>query len=224
MSLQQRLSEMAVLLMAAAIVCVSVFMLYGAETGVLAVATVVLIVFLVIIMEGKDAKRRRRKQPWYKRFQAYSKLPKAWVAPSIWRRKSPEDEGSDAKKELSADFGGLDRLEFERFVISLLRRMKYEANAAPKRGPKLGGFAVSIIAEKDHERTAIETRAAGEGIVEERDVIRLLRSRKSFKADRMLIVSASAVSDAAYSAAKNKPLDIWDDSKLRKMVKVYLTE
>jgi HJR/Mrr/RecB family endonuclease len=214
---------MAVPLMAAAVVCFSIFMLYGAEMGVLTAATVILIIFLLIMMEGKDKKRRKKKQLWYKHLEPQSNLPKAWIAPSIWRRKSPEDEKSDAKKELSTDFGGLDKLEFERFIIALLRRIGYEANAAPKRGPKLGGFAVNIIAEKDHVRTAIETRSAGEGIVEERDVIRLLRSRKAFKADRMLIISAAAVSDAAYSAAKTKPLDIWDDSKLRRMVKVYLT-
>ncbi|VVB73232.1 Restriction endonuclease [uncultured archaeon] len=218
--MENPMTKMAVPLTSAALACMFIAMLYGAEMGLLSTAAVLLVVSLLALIGGADRKRRK-KQPWHKRFEAHGKLPGTWVPPSIWQRKGADEERSEAKEALGSDFSRLDGLEFERFVIMLFRKMGYEADPAPKRGPKLGGFAANVIAKKGGERIAIGTRAANEGIVEEKDVVRLLRSRKSLKADRMIIVSAAAVSDAARGAAKRKPLDVWDDSMLRRMVKTH---
>jgi HJR/Mrr/RecB family endonuclease len=192
--------------------------------AIITLAAIILIVLVAAKAVFHKKRRKRRKSAWYKHLDAYRKLPMSWVPPSIWKRKSIEEEKTEAKRALKTDFSKLDALEFERFVMALLRQMGYGASAAPKRDSKLRGFAVNVLARKGDEVIAIETRSAHEGIVEEKDVIRLLRSKKKFNADRMLVVSASAVSDGAYSAARSKPLDIWDDRKLRKMVKVYFVK
>jgi len=198
----------------------------GNEIAVMFAALVMLLLALTITISKFNRRKKKvkhRKHAWRKNFEAHAKLPRPWVPPSIWKT-SEEAQRKETEIALKTDFDGLDPLEFERFVMTLLRKMGYDASAAPKRGSKLGGFAVNILARKGGEVTAIETRSAHEGIVEEKDVVRLLRSRKRFGADRMLIVSASAVSDAAYGAARGRPLDIWDDSKLRKIVRIYLAK
>ena len=197
-------------------------LLVGKEIAIVLIVMVMILIALAIL-KPRHRKARRKKRPWWKGFEFYEKLPREWVPPSIWR-KSEHQSKKDAIEALRTDFEVLDALEFERLVIALLKKMGYDASAAPKRDSRLGGFAVNVIARKDGKTTAVMTRSAHEGIVEKRDAVRLLRSRKRFKADRMLIASASAVSDAAYWAAKGKPLDIWDDSKLRKMVGIYLTK
>ena len=194
----------------------------GRDVAMILIVLVIILIALAVL-KPRHKKTRRKKRPWWKGFEFYRKLPRAWSPPSIWR-KSEHQSRKEAIEALRTDFEGLDALEFERLVIALLRKMGYDASIAPKRDSKLGGFAVNIIARKNGKITTVMTKSAHEGIVEKKDVVRLLRSKKRFKADRMLIASASAVSDAAYWAAKGKPLDIWNDSKLRKMVGIYLTK
>jgi len=186
------------------------------------VAIVVLVCAIVMCGTKRKPKGNARRSTWYKHLGAFGSVPKAWVPPSIWRKESAEEESREEKAALRSDFARLDRLEFERFVMRLLGRMGYDAEAAPKRDSKLLGFPVSIIARKGGRAAVVKTNAAGEGILEEKDVAALLRSRKRFRAKDAIIVSASAVSNDARAAAKAGSIGLWDDRTLRRMVKEYM--
>ena len=122
--------------------------------------------------------------------------------------------------DMSNNFRGLTLREFERLICELFERMGYDAELTLY----VSDYGADIIAKKDEDIVVIEVKKFQKKLVGSPEIQKLLGSMFKYKANKAIFVTTSEFTEQARELERTAPIELWNRSKLNKMIEKYFLD
>ncbi|MHA1401890.1 MAG: restriction endonuclease, partial [Candidatus Heimdallarchaeaceae archaeon] len=126
-----------------------------------------------------------------------------------------------AELGLKERFSNFSPIEFEEFIGKLFEKMGYSVLVAQHKQD----FGVDLIVEKKDIKTVVEVKRYSVNNLVGNTVVRsVLGAIPYAKADKALVITTSDFTIWAEEQAKGSPVELWNFSKLKKLIEKYIIE